>query len=273
MRDLVLVADMSTPLADYGVLPAGCAVVCGYVGGWTPRDWTRADVAAVERTGRAWWPIWTAPNPNARLDAAQGRHDGRLMVAGMRALGVLDGRPAFYDIEQSTYAVSPAGARAAWEAWQATLHAAGVQHAYPYLPLAAGYGWQANWTGARPDRLPAGVIGVQYTGSAADRPYDLSVFDPALMGDTMQPVDVWDVMFTSPSNGKPYKASSYLIAADTVSRDNAATLAQLTASVAALTKQVQALTAAVHDGGGAGPSPAVIAAGLGRALTAGADKA
>jgi hypothetical protein len=273
VSDLVLAADMSTPLADYGVLPAGCAVVCGYVGGWTPRDWTRADVAALERTGRAWWPIWTAPNPNVRLDATQGRHDGNLMVAGMRALGVLDGRPAFYDIEQSTYAASPAGARAAWRAWQDVLHGAGVRHAYPYLPLAAGYGWQANWTHVRPDTLPAGVIGVQYTGSAADRPYDLSVFDRTLLGDTMQAADVWDVLFTSPTNGKAYKASSYLIAADDVARQNAATLKQLTADVAALTKQVQALTAAVGKGGVSGPSPAAIAAGLGKALTAGAGSA
>lgn len=273
VADLLLAADMAWPLDDYTRLPKGVRVVLGYVGGETPHVWTAGEIAKAEAAIGMWWPIWTAPNPNARLDATQGRHDGLQMVAALRSLEANTNVPVFYDVEQSTYAASPSGARSAWQAWQQVMRAAGHPHAYPYLPWSAGYGWAANWANTRPYSLPAGLIGWQYEGNVNGRGYDLSVFDAALIGDTMEAVDVWTVPIKSPTNGKDYQAKSYLIAADEVARRNSADIAALTAKVDALAAAVHQLAGKITPGTTGGLTARQVAAGLGAALTAGAPQA
>lgn len=176
MARLTLVADCAYPF-DYSRLPRGVAVILGYVGSLTgtPNVWTQPDVDQVRATGRAWCPIWT---PAAAVLSAQlGLQAGNEMLAALAGYDGLAGCPVFLDIEQHVYAADPAGAKHAWRAWQDTMHAGGHPVAWPYLPLAAGYGWRADWTGTRPKVLPAGIAGWQYEGHVdADR-YDLSVFD------------------------------------------------------------------------------------------------
>lgn len=273
MGDLILAADMAYPLDDYARLPKGVRVVLGYVGGETPHVWTAGEVRAAEAAVGAWWPIWTAPNPNARLDATQGRHDGLQMVAALRTLGIPAGVPVFYDIEQSTYAASRSGAKAAWQAWQQVMHDAGHPHAYPYLPWSAGYGWAANWTNTRTDSLPTNLIGWQYEGNVNGRGYDLSIFDAVLIGDTMEAADVWAVPFTSPTNGKQYTAAQFLVGGDVAAREDGGKLDDLAAKVDQLTAAVHELAGKITPGTAGGLTARQVAAGLGAALTAGAPQA
>ena len=273
MADLLLAADMAYPLDDYARLPKDVRVVLGYVGGETPHVWTAGEVRAAEAAVGTWWPIWTAPNPNARLDATQGRRDAAGMVAALRTLGISAGVPVFYDIEQSSYAASPSGARSAWQGWRLTMQSAGWKQAFPYVPWSAEYGWAANWTNTRPDSLPAGLIGWQYEGNTDSRGYDLSVFDAALIGDTMEAADVWDVPIKSPTNGETYTAEKYLIGADVAARQAAADVAHLVDAVAKLQTQVAALAKAVGEVKPGGLTARQVAAGLGAALTAGAPRA
>jgi hypothetical protein len=153
------------------------------------------------------------------------------------------------------------------------MRAAGHPHAYPYLPWSASYGWAANWTGTRPDALPAGLIGWQYEGNTGGRGYDLSVFDAALIGDTMEAADVWNVRFQKDGQGENYRAISWLIGADQAARQAVADVATLTEKVDALTAAVHTLAGKVTPGATGGLTARQVAEGLGAALTAGAPKA
>lgn len=277
MADLVLAADMSRPLSDYRQLPVAVAVVAGYVGGATPHAWTSGEVAAIRASGRAWWPIWTAPNPGVRLTVRQGQLDAAGMLAGLRALRIPPGTPCFYDIEQSTWAADPAGARACWQQWQQLLRAGGYARAWPYAPAAAAYGWQANWTGREPSSFPAGVVGVQYQGSSRHPGYDLSVFSLSRLGiaTVSSPADIWNYPITVGSGEflkrYGYSRSAYP-ARDLVNdtswrtRDCQQRLAAISAAVAHLAGQpaaevtaqdiVQALAAALAAGTGTPAGPA-----------------
>lgn len=268
MTDLVLAADMSEPLPDYGILPAGVVVVLGYAGGATPHAWTAAEVAAVRRSGRAWWPIWTAANPNARLTSGQGHWDALAMVAELARLDIPTATPCFYDIEQSTYAASPTGAAAAWSMWQQTMAAYGHRRAWPYLPASANYGWQAHWTGVRPASIPAGVVGIQYEGASAHPGYDLSLFDLDRLGvvTVSSPADIWAYPIDLGAKAKDpalgytqvsYRAEQLLSDVSWRTRDNENRLLRVQRALAALAEQpaaqvdaqavVKALAAALAD--------------------------
>jgi hypothetical protein len=263
---LVLAADMSDPAGIDAAKAAKVRVILGYVGGVTPHAWSRAEVQrAVDAVG-AWWPIWTAPNPSARLTASQGAMDGAAMVAGMRKLGVGTGVPCFYDIERSTYDADSVGARAAWQAWQAQLDAAGWSAAWPYVPTAAGYGWLANWTGHRPTDLPAGVVGVQFEGASEHSGYDLSVFDLTRIEDAIMPTAgqvaaaVWGTTWPD-GQGKPVPASVWLRNADIY-----AGRAWLQTSTVALTAVVKSALASLPTGADPDATAAAVVAALGKAL-------
>jgi len=181
---LILGADAAYPF-DYSILPAGVAVILGYVAEsqTTPHLWTAAEIAAAEATGRQWWAIVTAPE--RALTAVDGTRAAAAMFAALLERGYSTSRPVFYDIEHSAYAASPTGAMAARAAWLRGMVAAGWRRAYAYLPAAAGVDWLAHWGIGRPTSLPARVIGIQYDhGLDGDR-YDLSVFDPRLLEATV----------------------------------------------------------------------------------------
>lgn len=182
MSDLIDVADMAYPLADYRVLLGKATVVAGYLGGDTPHTWTPAEVATVRGAGLVWWGIWTAPSRGQRLTGAQGAADGAHTVAALRSIAYSAALPVFYDIERGSYDASPGGAGAAWRAWQNSLATAGYRHAWPYLPASAAYGWAANWTGTRPGSVPHGTVGVQYARNTEGGTYDLSVFSRTALG-------------------------------------------------------------------------------------------
>lgn len=182
MSDLIDVADMAYPLADYRVLLGKASVVAGYLGGDTPHTWTGPEIAAVRNAGLVWWGIWTAPSRGQKPTAGMGADDGTRTVTALRSVAYSAALPVFYDIERDTYMADPGGAGAAWRAWQGKLAAAGYRHTWPYLPASAGYGWAANWTGTRPESVPRGTVGVQYAGNAGGGTYDLSVFSRSALG-------------------------------------------------------------------------------------------
>lgn len=189
MGSLWLAADASVPF-DYSTLPAGVHAIAGYVGGDTYYVWSDAEIAAAERAVGMWWAIWTAPNAAGdSLSAWQGQHDAAGMVAALRARSYSQDRPVFYDIERHVWDASPSGARAGIAAWATAMRSAGWSLAYPYAPPDYGSGWIYDWTNARPDSLPSGWVGQQYTGqrNTGGGPYDLSVFDESLWEDDMTP--------------------------------------------------------------------------------------
>lgn len=183
MAELQLVADGADPQPDYGFLPRNIGVWAGYLGGHTPHAWTWDEVAALERTGRVWWGIWTAPDRQV-IDAGQGATDAADTIGALRALRRPTTDPVFYDVEYATWHADPAGAQAAADRWKADVAAAGWRHAYWYGPLASRADWVADWTGARPGVLPAGRVGVQYDHALSGDRYDISVFHPAVAGPT-----------------------------------------------------------------------------------------
>lgn len=181
VADLLLVADGAYPQPDYSFLSAHIPVWAGYLGGHTPHDWTLAEITALRDTGRRWWGIWTAPDKQA-INAGQGVTDAGDTIDRLVALGYPVTDPVFYDIEHATWTIDPAGAEAAAAQWKAAVAAAGWRKAYWYGPLASHCDWVANWTGVRPAALPPGRIGVQYDHALSSDRYDISVFDPALLG-------------------------------------------------------------------------------------------
>jgi hypothetical protein len=195
MSDLVDAADAAYPF-DYATLPPGVTRVLGYVGmpGHTPHMWTRLEVAAVHASGRDWHPIVTVPI--RALTASDGLAAATCMITTLPGLGYAAGGPVFLDVERDAWLTDPAGARACIAAWGGMMAAHGWPTAVAYLPLAAGYGWVASWTDARPDTLPAGWEGQQYAGNAGGGAYDLSVFDPAIFADTggLTMADVTDIL-------------------------------------------------------------------------------
>jgi len=184
VADLLLVADGAYPHPPYDFLPAHIAVWAGYLGGHTPHDWTVAEIAALEATGRTWWGIWTAPDRQA-IGAGQGAADAADTIARLGALRYPKTKPVFYDVEYGTWHADPAGAEAAASRWKHDVAAAGWRRAYWYGPLASHCDWVANWTGVRPASLPPGRIGVQYDHALSNDRYDISVFDPSLLEATV----------------------------------------------------------------------------------------
>ena len=183
MSNLVTVADAAVPF-DYAILPPGVEAILGYVGapGCTPYEWTPGDIAEVHATGRAWFAIWVPPA--GAINTQIGMQAGNAMMAALHARSYPPGWPVFLDIEQDSYAASPAGAEQAATAWGQVMRAHGWTYAYPYLPAAAGHGWIADWTGTAPTELPPGVIGQQYAGQCDGNQYDLSVIDRAILAYT-----------------------------------------------------------------------------------------
>lgn len=173
--DLILAADAAYPF-DYTLLPRACRIVLGYVGepNETPHIWTAAEVAAVHDAGLVWAPIHTVP-PGPFAPPA-GTRAGQLMAEELKRYDYPADGPVFLDVEHDSYAANPAQANLAVAEWQHVMHGSGRRHAHPYLPLAAGYGWQANWTHVRPTDLGQHVVGVQYDNALHGDAYDLSVF-------------------------------------------------------------------------------------------------
>lgn len=181
--DLVDVADASEPF-DYSILPASVSVLLGYVGmpGDTPHIWTPAEVDKVAAAGLTWGPIVTVAE--RALTAADGAAAAAWMIGELRALQYPRGLPVFMDIEHVAYLDDPAGAESCVKAWAAAMTSAGWAICVPYLPLSAGHGWVASWTGVRPTSLPGTWAGQQYTGGQNQDRYDLSVMRASLWAGT-----------------------------------------------------------------------------------------
>lgn len=190
MTDLVRVADASKPF-DYAVLPDDVRTVLGYIGlyGYTPHIWSVPEVRAAREAGLRWFAICTVPQ--RRLSAADGRAAAAWCLAKLPEYGYTPDMPVFLDIEYGAYLADPAGADACVTAWRDGMRAGGYRTAIPYLPLSAGYGWLAHWTGSAPATLPDGVAGVQYDHALADDAYDISVFRPEVFpgGTGTMPLD------------------------------------------------------------------------------------
>lgn len=167
-------ADAAVPF-NYGTLPAGVRVILGYVGGATPHAWTPAEIYGARGTGRAWWGIWTAPNPDVVLGSGNGVADGAGTVAALRARSYPLDDPVFYDVERSCWDASATGALAAVASWKSVLRSAGYERCYSYGPPGLG-DWVADW--GAPQEIPAGAVGLQYQGGTT---FDLSVFVDELL--------------------------------------------------------------------------------------------
>jgi len=159
--------------------PAWAKVVCGYAGGHTPHQWTAAEVAAVRRSGRHWWAIWTSLNASGTLTTALGKQDALGMIARLPTYAYPKTDPVFYDIEPAIFDRDPAGARAAISAWKANMHAAGYTKAYAYTVERQGGDWIANPDNGKPTSIPAGKVGVQYVLDRGG--YDYNVFSDSLL--------------------------------------------------------------------------------------------
>lgn len=179
MGDLVQVADGAYPKDDYSFLPASVRAWGGYVGGHTPHDWTKDEVAHLEATGRAWWGIWTAPEARA-LTLTDATEDAANMAHGLAALGRPKVMPVFWDVEYSTYHADPQAANKYGPIWCTAMNSLGYPNAGWYGPCDSNASWRACWTGQAPATLPNGVLGVQYDHALHNDAYDISVFDPSL---------------------------------------------------------------------------------------------
>lgn len=179
MSDLVLVADSAFPF-DYSRLPSDVVCQLGYVGQLheTPHVWTADEVAHARQAVGAWAPIWTVPPSGFTVDV--GKQAGNGMASALTALNYPHDGPVFLDVEHKTWAENPSRAMDAVAAWTETMAAHRWPNAHAYLPLAAGKGWLAHWTGIRPTSLPAGAVGLQYINALDGDRYDLSVFDRSI---------------------------------------------------------------------------------------------
>lgn len=183
MTNLVLVGDAAYP-PNPATYPADMVAVCGYLGGDTPHVWTNAEIAALRATGRAFWPIWTAPNSKAgtAIFGAIGARDAAGMIAQLVARNIPKDVPVFYDVEYSTWAASPTGATFAISTFKRDVSAAGWKEVYAYCTTGFNRDWVAKWTNVRPTSLPVDWVGQQYGG----RPdLDYSVFDLDKLGVTV----------------------------------------------------------------------------------------
>lgn len=182
MTALITAADAAFPF-DYTRLPSAVTVVLGYVGQpyCTPHVWTPDQVAAVRNHGKLWAPIHTPPQ--VPFTEQLGLQAGNLMLQELEKVPLLGAEPVFLDIERSSWEPNPSATMAGVRAWQSVMHAHGHPQAHAYLPWAAGDGWGANWTGAKPAAIPVGYVGWQYQGNADGGRYDLSVFLPSVFQD------------------------------------------------------------------------------------------
>ncbi len=178
---LALAVDSAYPF-DFAQRPPGTAVIMGYVGrdGYTPHVWTRAEVDRARATGCEWWPIGVGISGGA-TNANDGLITAQTMIARLPGYGVAKSAPVFQDIEPNAYHANPTSAAECAAAFKTAMHGAGYPHAYTYCTPAPFAEWQAVWSNVRPASLPAGIIGIQYTGAASPPAYDISVFDAALL--------------------------------------------------------------------------------------------
>jgi hypothetical protein len=176
---LIDVADGAYPQNDYSFLPESVVVWAGYVGGHTPHAWSKAEVAALKATGRAWWGIWTAPE--RALTAADGDTEGIAAAAEYETLGYPKDDPVFLDVEYYAYHANPDGAIACFRAWAGHMWAAGYTRTHWYSDDSSPADWIAVPIQAKPTALPPGVVGVQYQRGLSNDRYDLSVFDSSLL--------------------------------------------------------------------------------------------
>lgn len=180
MSGLVTVVDMAYPV-PVSKLPSAARAVCGYLGepDTTPHVWTLGEVAAVRKTGREWWPIVVAPL--RAIGADDGKAAANYALDRLHLYGVDVSQPVFYDVEHTTFAHDPAGARAAMAAWRSVLKAYGWHHPWVYSSSNTGAEWLARWVDSAPTHLPAGVMGQQWSGGAHGRDFDRSVFRPEIL--------------------------------------------------------------------------------------------
>lgn len=190
MSELIRVADASAPF-DYTVLPDDVKTILGYIGlfGYTPHIWSVPEVQAARKAGLRWFAICTVPL--RRLTAADGHTAAGWCLMKLPEYGYTPDMPVFLDIEYGAYQANPAGADACVTAWRDGMRAGGYHAAIPYLPLSAGYGWLAHWTGVAPATLPDGVAGIQYDHALAGDAYDISIFRPDIFpgGTDTMPLD------------------------------------------------------------------------------------
>ena len=178
---LVLATDSAYPY-DFAQRPSGCAAILGYVGrpGYTPRVWSHGEAAAARATGCAWWPIGVGISRGAT--SAQDGHDlAAYMIGVLPGYSVSKTTPVFQDLEPDALRADTTRAGQCVAAWKADMRAAGYTRPYTYSVDAPFIDWMARWDNIRPATLPAGKIGVQYSGSVSPPNYDLSVFDPSLL--------------------------------------------------------------------------------------------
>ena len=197
MTVYALATDSAYPY-DFAQRPAGCAVILGYVGrpGYTPHVWSHGEAAAARATGCQWWPIGVGISQGAT--SAQDGHDlAAYMISVLPGYGVSKTTPVFQDLEPNALRADEARAAQCVAAWKADMRAAGYTQPYTYSVDAPFIDWLARWDNVRPATLPAGKIGVQYSGSVSPPNYDLSVFDPSLLGDDDMPLDAADLQAIS----------------------------------------------------------------------------
>lgn len=259
---LVKVADGLKPQADYSFLPPDVVAWAGYVGRPSIGVWTHGQVAALERTGRLWLPIWT-PGDGTSYTRAEAQMDAAAMLAGLHTLGITDQRWVFLDVERSRWEGTPAATEDAAEFWCSIMRASGFPRAGWYGPWDSSAPWRANWTGTEPSSLPAGVFGWQYDHALHNDAYDISVFDPSVLdrGDPVtQPADiakaVWDQPITFATGGLTIAARDRLAEIDHhVGVDLPAQLAQVIGQQAVMQRALTDLAAAVAKiGTGTGPA-------------------
>lgn len=179
---LALATDSAYPY-NFAQRPAGCQVIMGYVGrpGYTPHVWTLSEARAARATGCQWWPIGVGISRGAT--SAQDGHDlARYMISVLPGYGVDKSTPVFQDLEPDALRADTGAAAQCVAAWKADMRTAGYQHPFTYSVDASFIDWLARWDNVRPTTLPAGKIGVQYAGNISPPTFDLSVFDPTLLG-------------------------------------------------------------------------------------------
>jgi len=264
MADLISVADGAYPPADYGFLPATIKAWAGYVGGHTPHNWTAAEVAHLEATGRRWWGIWTAVQGRA-LTTADAQADAAGMLAGLNRLEYSHFDPVFYDVEYSAWERNPSQTEAAADHWCAIMRQSGYSFAYWYGPRDSTAQWRADWTGVPPASLPAGVVGIQYDHALSNDRYDISRFDASLLvpsGGTDMPLTAtdldafWAHQVKNPTTGLSQSAAQRICDTQTTATHAADAAAQAVAESAALKVELDTIKTeldAIKTGAMGGP--------------------